>query len=187
MSKNLSVVIISKVRFVKKLTEERVFKMGNADGTWEVPGITHWDGCGDTGRSEHGGCPTSTKSSESDAPLTNLTGDAVPSGLCLHAEVTCPKCGVLLGSSVGIDVPAQPSGGLDLTEEESGAFWEALHPTVDPPPDRQILTELISEIRNLLWEPYQHRSSVELAYRREAIEDLLSWAEARLGEVSGNE
>ncbi len=26
------------------------------DGTWELPGITHWDGCGEIGTPEHAGC-----------------------------------------------------------------------------------------------------------------------------------
>lgn len=39
------------------------------------------------------------------------------------------------------------SDDIELTEEESAAFWEAINPRPIPPPERAILTDLISELR----------------------------------------
>ena len=41
-----------------------------SDATWELPGVTHWDGCGDVGAPEHAGCKK-----RADLPTTRDPGD----------------------------------------------------------------------------------------------------------------
>lgn len=37
-----------------------------SDGTWELPGITHWDGCGEMNTPDHAGCPAKGALSDAD-------------------------------------------------------------------------------------------------------------------------
>ena len=41
-----------------------------SDATWELPGVTHWDGCGDVGAPEHAHCKK-----RADLPTTLDPGD----------------------------------------------------------------------------------------------------------------
>ena len=70
------------------------------------------------------------------------------------------------------------SDDIELTEEESAAFWEAINPRPIPPPERAILTDLIAELREL----NQDRDGGMWA---DDVHDCADRAEARLKEVQG--
>lgn len=76
------------------------------------------------------------------------------------------------------------SDDIELTEEESAAFWEAINPRPIPPPERAILTDLIAEQREL-----HHRMGFACSlcvteWPCQCVESL-DRAEARLREVQG--
>ncbi len=42
-----------------------------SDGTWELPGITHWNGCGEVDSPEHAGCSLNMDSDDGEDHRVN--------------------------------------------------------------------------------------------------------------------
>ncbi len=72
------------------------------------------------------------------------------------------------------------SDDIELTEEESAAFWEAINPRPIPPPERAILLDLIAELRR--WPDM--KCATDGGYGA-TLHGMADRAEVRLLEVSG--
>lgn len=56
-----------------------------SDGTWGLPGVTHWDGCGEIGTPEHEGCFISMEHQSAPPPERAILTDLIAE-LRDHAE-----------------------------------------------------------------------------------------------------
>lgn len=48
-----------------------------SDGTWGLPGVTHWDGCGEIGTPEHEGCFISMEHQSAPPPERAILTDLI--------------------------------------------------------------------------------------------------------------
>ena len=48
-----------------------------SDGTWGLPGVTHWDGCGEIGTPEHEGCFISMEHQSAPPPERAILADLI--------------------------------------------------------------------------------------------------------------
>ena len=60
-------------------------------GTWDLPGITHWDGCGNMDRPEHRNCPATTRSVSS-TPAWSRDNHYPLMQPTLPPQYVCGKC-----------------------------------------------------------------------------------------------
>ncbi len=106
-----------------------------SDGTWGLPGVTHWDGCGEIGTPEHEGCFISMEHQSAPPPeraiLTDLIAElrnecrGYPEYLADEAEARLREAGGdegLLGAVVFWDLILQ--GMRSAWPEDWSAMFE---------------------------------------------------------------
>ena len=71
-----------------------------SDGTWGLPGVTHWDGCGEIGTPEHEGCFISMEHQSAPPPERAILTDLIAELRDRHPGgeyCCCGYCAVDLG------------------------------------------------------------------------------------------
>jgi len=64
-----------------------------SDGTWGLPGVTHWDGCGEIGTPEHEGCFISMEHQSAPPPERAILTDLIAELRHRHTPYrVCMEC-----------------------------------------------------------------------------------------------
>ena len=64
-----------------------------SDGTWGLPGVTHWDGCGEIGTPEHEGCFISVEHQSAPPPERAILTDLITELRDVHSAFeVCNEC-----------------------------------------------------------------------------------------------
>ena len=139
-------------------------------GTWDLPGITHWDGCGNMDRPEHRNCPATARSVSS-TPAWSRDNHYPLMQPTLPPQYVCGKC---RNPGPCPDKGKQARETLLITREALDNFnlWVSEAQQL-----RQVLTDLIAELRDIYedmgggWD----------------LKEATDRAEARLRELGGSE